>query len=245
MIHVNIGITMEPALPDTQPPPKRRYGGVLPEERQRLRRAKLIEGAIEVFGTKGFHEATVREVCVAAHLTERYFYESFKTLPQLFLATYAELREQLMRLTLTALSQAEPTPFGMLEPAIRVFLEFIRDDPRRGRIMLVDSLGVNDEVAALSGATARDYSTMMRQHLHLLVPKERASGINLDLLAEGMIGLNVLLASRWMQDGFAEPIDRVVQTNLLPYQGLQALLKPEVTPAEPPARSRSRGPSAR
>ena len=60
MIHVNIGITMKSALPDTPPSPKRRYGGVLPEERQRLRRAKLIEGAIEVFGTKGFHAATVR-----------------------------------------------------------------------------------------------------------------------------------------------------------------------------------------
>ena len=97
---------------------------------------------------------------------------------------------------------------GMLEPAIRVFLEFIRDDPRRGRIMLVDSLGVNDEVAALSGATARDYSNMMRQHLHLLVPAARADEVNLDLLADGMIGLNVLLAARWMQDGFAEPLGK-------------------------------------
>ena len=87
---------MDVSLPDHPPSNKRRYGGVLPEERQRLRRAKLVEGAIEVFGTKGFHGATVREVCVAAHLTERYFYESFKTLPQLFLAAYSELREQLM-----------------------------------------------------------------------------------------------------------------------------------------------------
>ena len=224
MIHVNIGIPMDAAISDSSPPNKRRYGGVLPEERQRLRRAKLIEGALEVFGTKGFHATTVREVCVAAHLTERYFYESFKTLPQLFLATYAELRAQLMDLTLASIKQAEQTPLGMLEPAMRVFLEFIRDDPRRGRVMLVDSLGVNDEVAAMSGATARDYSTMMRQHLHLLVPKERAAEINLDLLADGMIGLNVLLASRWMQDGFAEPIDKVVKTNLLPYQGLLALV---------------------
>lgn len=220
MIHVNIGITMEFALPDTQPSPKRRYGGVLPEERQRLRRAKLIEGAIEVFGTKGFHAATVREVCVAAHLTERYFYESFKTLPQLFLATYAELRDQLMARTLAVLKEAEPTPLGMLESAIRAFLEFIRDDPRRGRIMLVDSLGVNDEVAALSGATARDYSNLMRQHLHLLVPPDSVDDINLDLLADGMIGLNVLLTARWMQDGFAESLDKVVQTNLMPYKGL-------------------------
>jgi AcrR family transcriptional regulator len=215
---------MDASIPDPSPPNKRRYGGVLPEERQRLRRAKLIEGGIEVFGTKGFHATTVREVCVAAHLTERYFYESFKTLPQLYLATYSALREQLMDLTLAALSQAKAAgPLAMLEPAMRVFLEFIRDDPRRGRIMLVDSLGVDDQVAAMSGATARDYSAMLRQHLNLLVKDEAALDVNLDLLADGMIGLNVLLAARWMQDGFVEPIDKVVRTNLLPYQGLLAL----------------------
>jgi len=211
---------MDGVTPDTSPPNKRRYGGVLPEERQRLRRERLIEGAIEVFGTKGFHAATVREVCVAAHLTERYFYESFKTLPQLFMAAYESLRVQLMQRTLAAIAQAPSTPIGMLEPAMRVFLEFIRDDPRRGRIMLVDSLAVNDQVAALSGATARDYSAMLKQGLNALVPEGELPHISLDLLADGMIGLNVLLAARWMQDGFKDPIDTVVRTNLLPYRGL-------------------------
>ena len=216
---------MDVSLPDHPPSNKRRYGGVLPEERQRLRRAKLVEGAIEVFGTKGFHGATVREVCVAAHLTERYFYESFKTLPQLFLAAYSELREQLMALTLAAMEQVPRSndPLEMLAPAMRVFLVFIRDDPRRGRIMLVDSLAVSDEVAAMSGAKARDYSALLKQHLTRLLPPERLDGISLPLLADGMIGLNVLLAARWMQDGFAEPIDKVVRTNLLPYQGLMHL----------------------
>jgi len=224
MIHVNIVIPMDGLISDITPPNKRRYGGVLPEERQRQRRIKLIEGAIEVFGTKGFHAATVREVCVAAHLTERYFYESFKTLPQLFIAVYGHLREELMALTLASMAQAEPTPLGLLEPAIRVFLEFIRNDPRRGRIMLVDSLGIDSEVAAFSGATARDYSNMLKLHLSRMVPSETLPDVNLDLLAEGMIGMNVLLAARWMQDGFVEPIDKVVRTNLLPYQGMVSLL---------------------
>ena len=220
---------MDASISDMPTPSRRRYGGVLPEERQRLRRAKLIEGALEVFGTKGFHDATVRDICVAAHLTERYFYESFKTLPQLFLATYSELRHQLMERTLASLSKAEATPVGMLEPAIRVFLEFIQDDPRRGRIMLVDSFAVDGEVAAMSDATARDYSNMLRQYLSKLLPQAPfAEAISLDLLAHGMIGLNVLLAARWMQGGFAEPIDQVVQTNLLPYRGLLGLV---ATPA--------------
>ena len=220
--HVNTDLSMNSSSSQSSPLNGRRYAGVLPEERQRLRKAKLIEGAIDVFGTKGFHAATVREVCVAANLTERYFYESFKTLPDLFLAAYSELREQLMTLTLAALERLPQSvdPLDMLAPAMRVFLVFIRDDPRRGRIMLVDSLAVSDEVAAMSGATARDYSALLENYLTRLLPPEHLDEISLKLLADGMIGLNVLLAARWMQDGFAEPIDKVVRTNLLPYEGL-------------------------
>lgn len=211
----------------SSPPNKRRYGGILAEDRQRQRRAKLIEGALEVFGTKGFHAATVREVCVAAHLTERYFYESFKTLAELFLALYAQLRQELMVKTLDALEQAERTALTQLEQGMRVFLVFIRDDPRRGRIMLVDALGVDHRVAAASGATAREYADLLRANLNSLVlAGGTPEGISLDLLADGLIGMNVLLAARWMQDGFAQPLDLVVQTNLLPYRGLLRLTQP-------------------
>lgn len=224
MVHVKIANPMDTPNSSFPPSNKRRYGGVLPEERQRQRREKLIEGALEVFGNKGFHAATVREVCVAAHLTERYFYESFKSMTELFLAVYADLREKLMNDTLAALTKAEPTPLGLLQPAIRVFLVFIQNDPRCGRIMLVDALGINSEVARLSNQTARDYADLLKLHLSRLLPATGRPDIDLNLLAEGLIGMNVLLAARWMHDGFATPIDTVVRTNLLPYQGLVALL---------------------
>lgn len=210
---------------------RRRYGGVLPEERQRQRRDKLIDGAIEVFGTKGFHASTVREVCVAAHLTERYFYESFKGLPELFIGVYSHLRQQLMDFTLATLDRGETDALALLDQSLRVFLAFIRDDPRRGRIMLVDALGIDSEVARLSGETARDYADLLKLHLAAMLPPAMRDDINLDLLADGMIGLNVLLAARWMQDGFDTPIDKVVRTNLLPYEGLLRLLS--ATPGTP------------
>jgi len=206
------------------PTHKRRYGGVLPEERQRARHDKLIEGALEVFGTKGFHASTVREVCVAAHLTERYFYESFKSLTDLFRAVYGHLRTQLMAQTMEVLAKADRSPLGLMEPALRVYLQFFQVDPRRGRIMLVDALGIDSEVARLSGETARDYSGLLKTHLASLVGQRTDLDISLDLLADGLIGMNVLLAARWMQDGFAEPIDKVIRTNMMPYQGLAALL---------------------
>lgn len=225
MVRVNIAIPMQTSPPETTSGSRRRYGGVLPEERQRQRRAKLIEGATEVFGIKGFHAATVREVCVAAHLTERYFYESFKTLSELFIAVYVDMREQLMARTLTVFADSEQQqPVALVESSLRVFLEFIREDPRRGQVMLVDAVGISSEVARISGDTARDYGQLVRTRLLSMIPPEAAQDIDMALLSDGMVGLNILLAARWMQDGFKTPLDKVVRTNTLPYLGLLALL---------------------
>ena len=230
MVHVKIAIPMQSAIPDLPTASRRRYGGVPPEERQRQRRIKLIEGATEVFGTKGFHAATVREVCVAAHLTERYFYESFKTLSDLFIAVYVDMRQQLMDRTLKVLSKADQQPVELVESSLRVFLEFIKEDPRRGQVMLVDALGINNEVARISGDTARDYGHLVRARLMSMVSPEAAQEIDMALLADGMVGLNILLAARWMQDGFKTPLDKVVRTNTLPYLGLLAWLGDSTKP---------------
>lgn len=223
MVRVNIAIPMTSSSPEPSLS-RRRYGGVLPEERQRQRRIKLIEGATEVFGTKGFHASTVREVCVAAHLTERYFYESFKTLSELFIAVYVEMRQELMNRTLKVFDGEEQRPVALVESSLRVFLEFIREDPRRGQVMLVDALGINNEVTRISGSTARDYGALVRNRLLGMISPEAAEQIDLGLLSDGMVGLNILLAARWMQDGFKTPLDKVLRTNTLPYLGLLKLL---------------------
>ena len=64
----------------------RPYGGLAMEERVAARRARFIEAGVELFGTQGFRGATVRGVCAAAGLTDRYFYESFPTLEALLAA---------------------------------------------------------------------------------------------------------------------------------------------------------------
>ncbi|MGH9792076.1 MAG: TetR/AcrR family transcriptional regulator, partial [Candidatus Acidiferrales bacterium] len=64
-------------------------------QRSAERRARLIQAGVQVFGTKGFHSATVKQICAEAGLTERYFYESFENLNALFLATYDHELERL------------------------------------------------------------------------------------------------------------------------------------------------------
>src|ERR1700750_1425158 len=72
-----------PASAKSAPPTARPYGGLAMAERVAARRARFIEAGTELFGTQGFRGATVRGICAAAGLTDRYFYESFETLEAL------------------------------------------------------------------------------------------------------------------------------------------------------------------
>lgn len=54
-----------------------RWSGVPLQDRQALRRDELVSAGVALLGSEGGPALTVRAVCRAAGLTERYFYESF------------------------------------------------------------------------------------------------------------------------------------------------------------------------
>jgi AcrR family transcriptional regulator len=71
------------------------YGGISAEERAIARRQRFINAGKTVFGKLGFQAAGVKDVCIAAELTERYYYEAFGSMPKLFEAVYLEALDDL------------------------------------------------------------------------------------------------------------------------------------------------------
>lgn len=201
------------------------------EERQQKRRRRLVEAAIAVFGERGYHAATVREVCVQARLTERYFYESFKSMAELFAAAYAEVLGQLKQRTLPAIqAHAEGRPLQMAEAGLRVFFEYVRDHPSQARILLVDALSINQDVLQLCGDALHEYTALAGELLARSPAGAPAGQAEPGLLAAGLIGFNIHVATAWLLEGCATPLDRVVQTALLAYRMLEA------PPAVPPGK---------
>src|SRR5438067_1452042 len=76
-------------------PRTRTYGGVGAVERRAERRTRFIEAAIVTFGQHGFSKTTTRSLCAEAGLTQRYFYESFESVEELFEVVAKKLGEDL------------------------------------------------------------------------------------------------------------------------------------------------------
>src|SRR5215212_10332014 len=103
-------------MPTSRPlTPVRRWRGRSASERTAERRERLIEAALEVFGSRGYSASTVRDVCREAGLTERYFYESFPNREALLGA----LADRIVDDSLEAVAAALADPGGDREGTVR------------------------------------------------------------------------------------------------------------------------------
>ncbi len=121
----------------------RSWRGISPEQRVAERRERLLDAALEVFATRTFQAAKVRDVCAEAGLTERYFYESFRS-KEALLGVLAE------RIVMDFVAAAGPSIALIhddLDAAIRGACEAVvvslTGDPRRARIIFVEAVGIS------------------------------------------------------------------------------------------------------
>ncbi|HEX2213580.1 MAG TPA: TetR/AcrR family transcriptional regulator [Mycobacterium sp.] len=105
-----------------------RWSGVPLQDRQALRRDELITAGVALLGSAKGPSLTVRAVCRAAGLTERYFYESFTDRDQFVRAVYDDVCARAMSTLMTA-----ETP----RDAVERFVALMVDDPTRGRVLLL------------------------------------------------------------------------------------------------------------
>src|SRR5437879_9358777 len=119
--------------------PVRRYGGVSAADRVAARREKLLDAALELYGTRGFAATGVKEVCRQAGLTDRYFYESFRDSGELFTAVFDRATSDLFALVAQKVSEVPPEPEAQVQAAIETFVRALADDPRKARVIFGES----------------------------------------------------------------------------------------------------------
>lgn len=202
---------VNPETPSTPGTPGRRYGGVDPEERQRQRKAKLIEAGLVIFGEQGYHQSTVRDVCRQAQLTSRYFYENFDSMEALFKAVYTTVSRELMQTTVMSLASCQPDPEKLAEAALRNFLDFIRQDPHRARVMLIDALNVGEVMNLLADKASQDFAHLIAGFMNQMFPKlSQSTQLNFLVLANGLVGANIRISTQWVADRCKVPLDEVL-----------------------------------
>lgn len=172
---------------------KRLYGGRTKDDRVAMRRQKLVEAAISLAAAGGRDAVMVSNVCAAAGLTSRYFYESFSSREQLFAEAFHVVSSRLldaMRQASTAESAATSTITALFETLLQY--------PGEAQVFLVD---VDGHEAALAQVRAEVASSLSR----LILPDIKSK-----VARAGTLGALLAIGRQWVRDGFREPIEEIV-----------------------------------
>jgi AcrR family transcriptional regulator len=189
--------------PDITPAQPRPYRGVPQDERRALRRSQLIGAAIAVYGERGYRQATVKAVCEAAGLTERYFYESFANSEELLLASYNAVTSAVHGEMVAAAEAAGGNRDERGRAMLQTYFAALQRDPRSARVFLVEIRGVSRAVDKAFDASLRSIGEQVGRIVG-------AEGADTDpLLLAGLVGGVMHMALRWIEDDYAPGIDAV------------------------------------
>ena len=119
------------------------YRGVSAEDRVAERRARLLDAALAVWADAETR-TTMTAICANAGLTERYFYESFAGLDELLTAVMDQIAAEIEQTSIRAAEQAGDDPVARVRASIHAFVQLLIDDPRKGRVAIIESVAVPD-----------------------------------------------------------------------------------------------------
>jgi AcrR family transcriptional regulator len=178
-------------------------------DRVAARRDRLLDAALELYGTRGFAATGVKDICREAGLTDRYFYESFRDAADLFAATYDRSTDALLASVAEAVAAAPPAPEPQVRAAIGTFARTLADDRRTARVLFVETAAAGPEVEEHVRANLRRFAELVaataRPHV-----SSGASPRRLDIGALSLVGAIQRVVIEWQDGDLDASIDEII-----------------------------------
>lgn len=110
-------------------------------ERRQARRAALLGAALELFGTQGYANTTIEELCRSAYVSTRNFYEEFPSRSAVLTALAVQIGENVIAAFLEV--EVPPGPNAaarQVQAGVAMLVQMMVDDPRLARVAFVETM---------------------------------------------------------------------------------------------------------
>lgn len=192
---------------DANPLVSKIYRGQSTEERIGERRKRLVEVGIALYGVHGFRATSVKMVCLAAGLTERYFYESFANGEALLCETCSVIMDGMRQRAVEAMEQVDDSLSERARVAAHTYFSALVEHPAAGRIILFEMEGVS---AAADAYYAQELQKSTQLFVEWFLPRAKQNGtrtLKANILAQGILGALYQIAKEWMRSDFKLPVN--------------------------------------
>jgi AcrR family transcriptional regulator len=182
------------------------------------RRRQLLDTALEVFATQGFHGTSMNDVAEAAGVTKPVLYQHFASKRGLYLELLNDVGASLLEHIAKA-TAAAGTPRGQVEAGVSAYFHFV--DGNRSAFTLLFGSGARRDVEFAD--TVRRVEAAVAEAVASLIDAD-LDGEHRRVLAYGIVGLAEGTSRHWVADGLDLDPDRLArQVADLAWAGLRGV----------------------
>lgn len=191
----------------------RQYGGRAVVERKAERRQRFLDAAIRIFAERGYANCSLADVCAAAGLSKRQFYEEFETREDVLVAAYDHIQDEAGAAIAAALAEQDATsdPASAVTHVLSAYLDSIASDPYRAKVAFIEVVGVSERMEQHRRARRHAWGTVVIAALQPIAgPTARIRG-NPALATSALIGAINGLAHEWLLEQPRPPVSELVE----------------------------------
>ena len=178
---------------------KRVYRKKNPEDRVLERRERLMQAALQLFGTQGYANTTIETLCSEAKVTTRHFYQVFSSREELLLAVYNQITEELQVSLFSAMMAERQGLQEKMQQVIQALVNNYLTDSRRAQIGVLEVVGAS-AIVERRREVIHGIAIHLEQFMDALAAENQLPQRNYHWLAVALVGgINELMAE-WLMN---------------------------------------------
>lgn len=178
----------------------RRYKGVDSDERNAIRRAKILEAGVELFGTRGYQATTLAMLSAQSGVPHRYMISLFADKDAILQEIHQGIIDEILAAVRAARSEVgDDDPFQIIRQGISAACAVLLSDIRKARIGCLEAAGISEAFESFRRNVLRQYFPLVLDEIEKFVAK----GVlprrdNYLAMAVGLSGAFNALMTEWV-----------------------------------------------
>ncbi|MBI3967955.1 MAG: TetR/AcrR family transcriptional regulator [Chloroflexi bacterium] len=172
-------------------------------------RQRLIEAAIEVFATKGYHGAAVDDIIRVSDTSKGTFYFHFPNKHGVFLVLIDALAGLLERDVEAAIGD-ESGGLAKVDAALRAVIGTLARHRKLAKILLVEAVGVGPGLDEKLLQIHERFANLIKSHLERAIAEGSAAPVDAELAAYAWLGAVNEILIRWLYTGKPDPLEAAI-----------------------------------
>ncbi len=178
---------------------------------QKSTRERILEAALDIFSSKGYHETRLDDIVEAAHISKGSIYFYFPNKERLFLALVDQFADLIERRATEAIERQPRVGIDRVRAAIMAVIETFGKYRRPAKILLVQAVGLGATFEKKRLEVTDRFAAMIKRHLDEAVAVGEIEPVDTAVVAHAWMGAIYNLVIRWVMTG-DPPAERIPPT---------------------------------